>query len=141
MDRARKKLLYPLLTQRWFNNCLLIKKNPLTANILCNESEIRNVDKNVHVTYDILYVSIKRTHQLFTLICVNCHYTLQHDTLMSSYYNDEYRNHLTNHSSLVCLKHVFGYHSWPVASPIKRRSLWTIDQAAMTANTSAGALA
>lgn len=94
MDRARKKLLYPLLTQRWFNNCLSIKKKTLTANILCNESEIRNVDKNVHVTYDILYVSIKRTHQLFTLICVNCHYTLQHDTLMSSYYNDEYRNHL-----------------------------------------------
>lgn len=60
---------------------------------------------------------------------------------IASYYNDEYRNHLTNHSSLVCLKHVFGYHSWPVASPIKRRSLWTIDQAAMTANTSAGALA
>lgn len=27
MARARKKLLYPLLTQRWFNNCLLIKKN------------------------------------------------------------------------------------------------------------------
>lgn len=94
MDRARKKLLYPLLTQRWFNNCLLIKKKTLTANILCNESEIRNVDKNVHVTYDILYVSIKRTHQLFTLICVNCHYTLQHDTQMSSFYNDEYRNHL-----------------------------------------------
>lgn len=94
MDRARKKLLYPLLTQRWFNNCLLIEKKTLTANILCNESEIRNVDRNVHVTYDILYVSIKRTHQLFTLICVNCHYTLQHDTQMSSYYNDEYRNHL-----------------------------------------------
>lgn len=95
MDRARKKLLYPLLTQRWFNNCLLIKKNINSKYLMQWERNPKRWQKCAFLfTYDILYVSIKRTHQLFTLICVNCHYTLQHDTQMSSYYNDEYRNHL-----------------------------------------------